>query len=307
MVVGRFAPSPSGEMHIGNAFAALLGWLSVRSQGGRMLLRMEDLDPARSKQIYIDALKKDLEWLGLFWDEETAAQSRRTQMYEGALSELRQKGLLYPCFCSRAQLHAANAPHASDGITVYSGRCANLSQDDATSLAAQRPAALRLRVPSECVRLIDGVQGAYEEVLSRDAGDFILRRSDGVFAYQLACPFDDGAQGVSEVVRGRDLLSSAPRQMWLMQTLGYTPPTYYHVPLFLAADGRRISKREGGLSINALRRGGASPEGIIGRLAYLAGLCDAPHPLSAKRLVNTFSWEKVHKKDITLPDGFFAE
>ena len=295
--VGRFAPSPSGVMHLGNVFSALLAWLSVRSAGGRMLLRIEDLDPDRSKPVFADAIRRDLEWLGLDWDQESEPQSKRTEYYRAAFEALEAQGLVYPCYCTRAQLHAASAPHASDGQSVYPGTCRSLRPEDRP---AGRKPAWRLKVPDETVVFRDGLQGEYRENLLRDCGDFIIRRSDGVYAYQLAVVVDDAGMGVSQVVRGCDLLSSTPRQLYLYRLLGKTAPAFYHVPLLTAPDGRRLSKRDGDLDLSALRLRYA-PEALIGLLACAAGLLPKPERVSARELVPQFRWEDItHEKTISI-------
>ena len=313
---GRFAPTPSGQMHLGNALSALLCWLSVRSQGGRLLLRVEDLDLQRTSPAFTQDILQDLAWLGLSWDEGPSAgpggkaagengpylQSLRSDFYAGCLRRLDARHLLYPCFCSRAQLHAATAPHQSDGSYVYGGRCRSLTK--AQRQAQNRPGAVRVLVPDETISFTDGCQGPYSQNLAENCGDFILRRSDGVYAYQLAAPADDGAMGVTEVVRGRDLLSSTPRQIWLMRQLGYTPPRFCHTPLLLAADGRRLSKRDGDLSLAALRQRGVKPEDLVGHLAHLCGLLPTPRPVSAAQLAPSFCWENVRREDILLPPRF---
>lgn len=301
MVTGRFAPTPSGRMHLGNVFSSLLAWLSVRSQGGRIYMRVEDLDPLRSGEPHTTTLLHDMEWLGLDWDNAPGQavwhQGQRTAFYEQALETLADKGLVYPCFCSRAQLHAASAPHQSDGSYVYDGRCRTLTAAEISEQRKVKNPALRLRVPDEEISFTDVVQGPYRENLARDCGDFILRRSDGVFAYQLAATADDGAMGVTEVVRGRDLLSSAPRQIWLLQTLGYTPPRYCHVPLLLAPDGRRLAKRDLDLDLGVLRQKHRHPQVLIGWMAHLAGLLPKPEPVAAADLIDSFDWDKIHKQD----------
>lgn len=307
-VTGRFAPSPSGRMHLGNAFAALLCWLSARAQGGRLIMRIEDLDTARCKDEYAQTLMDDLIWLGLDWDEGAAPntgknefyQSTRADFYEKQIEALRQKGLVYPCFCTRAELHAQNAPHQSDGIPIYSGQCAGLSAAAAEQLAKTRAPALRVRVPDITLEIHDKLQGTFTQNLKAGAGDFVLRRSDGLFAYQLAATADDGAMGVTEVVRGRDLLESAPRQAWLMQTLGYTPPSYAHLPLLLAPDGRRLSKREKDLDMGALRQSFKHPQNLVGFLAHTAGLLPKSDAVSAEDLISEFKWSKVTKHDIVV-------
>ena len=243
-VTGRFAPSPSGRMHLGNVCSAMLAWLSVRSAGGEMLLRMEDLDPRRCRPAYVEQLRDDLRWLGLDWDGEPLYQSRRTEIYERHLAMLSQKGLVYPCFCTRAQLHASAAPNLGDTQYVYGGACARLTREEAERLALTRRPALRMRVPEEEVRFTDGLYGPQAENLARDCGDFILRRSDGLFSYQLAVVVDDALSGVTQVVRGRDILSATPRQIYLLRTLGYPVPEYVHIPLLMDAQGRRLAKRD---------------------------------------------------------------
>lgn len=301
MVVGRFAPSPSGRMHLGNVFSALLAWLSVRSCGGRMLLRIEDLDPDRCRAEYAEQLKRDLDWLGLDWDEEQPPQSTRTAAYRAAFAQLEQLGLVYPCYCTRAQLHAASAPHASDGNVIYAGTCRALS---AAQRAAQtRAPAWRIRVDETDICLTDGLQGPYTQALATQCGDFILRRSDGVYAYQLAVVVDDAAGGVTQVVRGRDLLSSTPRQLWLQALLGLPHPEYYHVPLLTAPDGRRLSKREQDLDLAALRERFSAPE-LVGRLAYLAGLQPEAAPVTPAALSARFSWQQVRREDVAVQTEF---
>lgn len=299
MTVGRFAPSPSGRMHLGNAFTALLAWLSVRAQGGRMLLRVEDLDPDRSRSEYIDALREDLHWLGLDWDEEMPLQSRRTAIYEAQFARLGE--LVYPCYCSRNELHAASAPHASDGRLLYAGTCRDLSASERAKKT--RVPAWRIRVPNEVVSFHDGVFGAYAENLARDCGDFILRRSDGVFAYQLAVVCDDALGGVTEVVRGCDLLASTPRQIWLYRMLGFTPPAFFHVPLLVAPDGRRLSKREHDLELWRLKERCSAAE-LVGRLAFLCGLTDCSEAVTPAELAKSFSWSRITRENIVISENF---
>ncbi len=301
MLTGRFAPSPSGRMHLGNVFSALLAWLSVRSRNGRMLLRIEDLDPDRCRLEYIETLKRDLDWLGLDWDAEQTPQSKRADAYHAEFERLRAFGLVYPCYCSRAELHAASAPHASDGNVIYAGTCRTLS--DAERAAKTRKPAWRVIVPNTVITVQDGLQGEYTENLVQDCGDFIIRRSDGVYAYQLAVVTDDAAGGVTEIVRGRDLLSSVPRQMWLQKTLGFPTPAYYHVPLLLAPDGRRLSKREKSLDLGALQIT-HTPEQLIGTLAFLAGLQPEPAPAAPSTLVSGFLWKNVRSDNVVIHSEF---
>lgn len=304
IVRGRFAPSPSGRMHLGNAWSALLAWLSVRSRGGVMVLRLEDLDPDRCKRPLCDGVEEDLRWLGLDWDEGGSAggdayyQSQRSTYYQAALDRLQTMQLLYPCFCTRGQLHAPNAPHRSDGDIIYPGTCRDLTEREREERAKTRRPALRIRVPDQVIQFTDLLQGEYRENLARDCGDFILRRSDGVFAYQLAVVVDDGLMEINQVVRGSDLLTSTPRQIFLQQLLGYSTPEYCHVPLLCAPDGRRLSKREADLTLDSLRASGVRPEEIVGRLACCAGLIDRPEPISARELVPLFDPRKLPREDI---------
>ena len=294
-VVGRFAPSPSGRMHLGNVFTALLAWLSVRSKGGRLLLRIEDLDPDRSKPEFIDAIYEDLHWLGLDWDEEMPRQSTRTAAYAQAFDRLP----VYPCYCSRNELHTASAPHASDGRVLYAGTCRDLTPEQRT--AQTRVPAWRVRVPEETVAFHDGVFGEVRQDLAGECGDFILRRSDGVYAYQLAVVCDDAAGSVTEVVRGCDLLDSTPRQIWLDRQLGFSVPWFYHVPLLVAPDGRRLSKREKDLDLDHLRQA-YTPEALIGLLAYAAGLIDTKRNIAPQELVPQFRWAAIQKENIPIFD-----
>ncbi len=313
METGRFAPSPSGRMHLGNLFCALLSWLSVKSRGGRWILRIEDLDTARCRPDYARQVEEDLRWLGLPWDEGGSTggpdapyfQSQRTALYESALARLQETGRVYPCFCTRAQLHAASAPHREDGLTVYPGTCRDLPPETvAARMAAGRRPALRLRVPEKTVSFRDGHLGPVSEYLPTDCGDFLLRRSDGLFAYQLAVVVDDAAMGVTEVVRGADLLSSTPRQLLLYELLGLPAPRFRHFPLLLSPDGRRLSKRDGDLGLAALQTR-CTPEEVVGKLAYLAGQNPSAAPQTPQALAEAFDWNAVPRQDIPLPPGLF--
>ena len=297
MTVGRFAPSPSGKMHLGNLFSFLMAWCSVRSAGGEMVLRMEDLDPQRTSAEFAAQIRRDLLRFGLDWDREVPCQSTRTAAYDAAFAKLEQMGLIYPCYCSRAEVHAASAPHLGQSEFVYAGTCRNLTPEQRAS--KKRLPAWRLRVPEAEWTVHDGLQGDYTELLSRDCGDFVVRRADGVYAYQLAVVVDDGDNGVTQVVRGRDLLASAPRQKYLFSLLGKPAPEYIHVPLLLAPDGRRLSKRDGDLDLDSLL-GRYKPEEIIGVLAQAAGLIDKQEAISAKELASVFDWRHMRRDDICL-------
>lgn len=295
--VGRFAPTPSGRMHLGNVFAALMAWLSVRSKGGEMVLRMEDLDTQRTSGEYARILREDLRWLGLDYDRETPPQSARSAVYDTYFDRLAQMGLLYPCYCTRSQLHSVNAPHLSDGTYVYPGTCRNLTEMQRS--AFHRAPAWRVRVPDRVWAVEDWVQGHYECNLATDCGDMVVRRADGVYVYQLAVTVDDGEAGVTEVVRGMDLLSSAPRQMYLQELLGFPHPAYAHVPMLLAPDGRRLSKRDKDLDLGQLRAR-VTPEKLIGTLAFCAGLIEKNEPVSARELAGEFRWDKLRRESIFL-------
>lgn len=295
--MGRFAPTPSGRMHLGNVFSALLAWLSVRSRGGRMILRMEDLDTQRTSAEFAETLREDLRWLGLDYDLETPAQSTRKAAYDRAFAALEARGLVYPCYCTRSQLHSVNAPHLSDGTYVYPGTCRSLTE--AQRAAFTRPPAWRVMVDSREWVVQDRVQGEYRCVLSRDCGDMVVRRADGVYVYQLAVTVDDGEAGVTEVVRGMDLLSSAPRQMYLQELLGLPHPEYAHVPMLLAADGRRLSKRDRDLDLGELQKR-MTPQQLTGWLAHAAGLIARAEAVSPRELAKEFSWTKIHGAQITV-------
>ena len=295
--VGRFAPTPSGRMHLGNVFAALIAWLSVRSRDGEMVLRMEDLDTQRTNGEFAEILRQDLAWLGLDYDRETPPQSQRSAVYDRYFDRLKDMGLLYPCYCTRSQLHGVNAPHLSDGTYVYPGTCRDLTEQQRS--AFDRKPAWRVRVSDRIWELEDRVQGHYTLNLATECGDMVVRRADGVYVYQLAVTVDDGEAGVTEVVRGMDLLSSAPRQMYLQELFGFPHPEYGHVPMLLAPDGRRLSKRDRDLDLGELRKH-ITAEQLIGTLAYAAGLIDRNTAISAWELAREFSWEKLKGDSIYL-------
>ena len=313
-VTGRFAPSPSGRIHLGNILCCLLAWLSARQKGGRVILRIEDLDTARCPLRYGEQMCRDIQWLGLDWDEGPVIggpsgpyeQSRRTALYQAALERLEAQGLVYPCFCTRAELHAASAPHREDGQVVYPGTCRGLTAEQAAERARRtgRAPALRLWVPEEEITFIDGHMGEYGEWLPEDCGDFLLRRSDGMFAYQLAVVVDDAAMGVTEVVRGADLLASTPRQLLLYRLLRLEAPAFYHFPLLLGSDGQRLSKRNADAGLDTLGERYTASE-ILGKLAYLAGFNPSAEPRSGESLLADFAWEKVPRADIRIPGGLF--
>ncbi len=258
-----------------------------------MLLRIEDLDPDRSKPAFIEDLRRDLAWLGLDWDAEMPLQSTRTEVYASYFSKLP----VYPCYCTRNELHSASAPHGTDGNLLYAGTCRGLTE--AQRAAKTRTPAWRVEVPAEEIAFTDRVYGPVVQDLSKSCGDFVLRRGDGVYAYQLAVVCDDGLGGVTQVVRGRDLLDSTPRQIWLYRTLGFPIPEFCHVPLLVAPDGRRLSKREADLDLGHLRQQYSPPE-LIGILAYSAGLIPEFAPMLPGELIPYFAWHKIPAKDISI-------
>lgn len=289
---GRFAPSPTGRMHMGNVWTALLSWLSVKSRGGTWILRHEDLDPQRSRYEYAQLIDDDLQWLGLEWDEGGVAdsgpyapyrQSMRGDRYAEVLERLRQTGLLYGCRCRRADLLAASAPHASDGRAVYAGTCRPSYLPALPPGILPDSGAIRLAVADTVVEVDDLFCGRHSYNLPRECGDFVVRRADGTFAYQLAVVADDAAMDVTEVVRGADLLPSAAQQIYLFRLLGVPAPCYGHVPLLVNSAGQRLSKRDSSLSMEELRRR-YSPRQLTGRLAWLAGIIDNPDPCSPQQL-----------------------
>ncbi len=266
----RFAPSPTGDLHLGGAWTALASWVWARRSGGRTLLRIEDIDRPRVARGSRARIEEDLRWLGLDWDEEPVLQSARTGAYAAAVERLGAAGLVYPCDCSRAEVsRVASAPHEGEEV-IYPGTCRDL--DPGRPL--KRPPALRARVPAEIVAYDDLVVGPVAQHLAREVGDFVLCRGDGVFSYQLAVVVDDLAMGVTDVVRGADLLASTPRQIWLARALGACAPRYGHVPMVVAADGSRLQKRTAGSVVRDLRDTGLSADAVVGELAHGLGLVD---------------------------------
>lgn len=308
---GRFAPSPTGRMHLGNVFAALMSWLSARRGGKRWILRIEDLDPQRSRMEYARQIEDDLHWLGLDWDEGGLdgrgphgpyCQSGRGRIYESVLERLRATGLTYGCTCTRADIMATQAPHQSDGRVIYGGRC-RPAQMPHHGPEPDAPHSVRLWVPDRDIRFTDGVYGPQCVNLTDHCGDFVVRRADGAWAYQLAVVADDALMGVTEVVRGCDLLLSAAQQIYLYELLGYEAPQFIHVPLICNAAGLRLSKRDSSLSMEQLRRR-FGPREIIGLCAHMAGLISDSAPCSPDELVALFSPAVFSStvRSITVPD-----
>ena len=301
--VGRFAPSPSGRMHLGNLYAGLLAWVRAKSKGGRILLRIEDLDPLRCPKSFAYQIIEDLQWLGLPFDNDDAIvwQSDRSRIYEQYAEKLRAAGLTYPCFCSRAEIHAAQAPHASDGRAIYPGTCRHLTPDQVAHKLLERSPALRVIVPDAVWSVTDKHYGACALNLARDWGDAIIQRSDGVWAYQLAMTVDDGLMGVTEIVRGQDLLTSAPLQKYLFTTLGFAAPDFFHLPLLINTAGERLAKRDLAADMSTVKARFPQPQQVIGYLGYLAVQLDKPEALTAAELAAVFDPAKLPTQDIVVP------
>jgi len=290
-LVGRFAPSPTGRMHAGNIYCALIAWIVARRSGGEVVLRIEDLDSERSKPEFTEALLRDFEYLGLSWDRGPFFQSDRKEAYTESFHMLEEKGLVYPCYCTRADIHAASAPHRGEK-TVYRGLCRDPASADYQTRKQQarqagRAPAWRLIVPDETIELDDAFQARYRQNLLKECGDFIVRRSDGAFAYQLAVVLDDAAQGVTSVVRGVDLLCSTPQQVYLHRLFGLEIPAYGHVPLLTSKCDRRLSKRDADAGIDMLQARFGSSESILGHIAFITGLIPEETPSSACDLLET--------------------
>jgi len=308
---GRFAPTPSGRLHLGNLYTALMAWLHMRSVGGAFVLRMEDIDKPRSKPQWAELILYDLRWFGLDWDEgpdvggpyAPYTQSEREDRYMDALEKLHRNGSLYPCYCTRAELMSvASAPHglASEG-PAYGGVCRKLTAVERARKAAEKTPSLRFAAPDDApVVFEDDVYGrvAYPPGAG---GDFVVRRADGIVGYQLAVVVDDAAMGITHVLRGADLLDSTPRQLWLYDALGLTPPAFAHVPLLCDENGERLSKRQKSLAAAALREAGASAEALVGLVAGAAGLIDRPEPVRPAELIGAFDLGKLPRNPLRLP------
>jgi glutamyl-tRNA synthetase len=302
-------------LHIGNARTALLAWLQTRKAGGEFLLRMEDIDRPRCRADLAEAIQADLHWLGLSHDEGPDVggpvgpytQSEREEVYQEALQRLESANRVYPCYCSRAELQAvASAPHglASEG-PAYPGTCRHLSPTERAARAATKVPSLRFRMPDEPTCFTDLVQGA-QTFLGGSGGDFVVRRADGIWGYQLAVVVDDGLMGITEVVRGADLLDSTPRQIRLFEALGLPVPQFAHVPLLLGPDGNRLAKRHGAVAVAAMRAAGTPPERVIGYLAFLSGLLRRPEPVTASELIPSFELSKVGRDPVRVDPAQLA-
>jgi glutamyl-tRNA synthetase len=284
---GRFAPSPTGTLHLGNLRTALLAWLFARAQDARFLVRMEDLDTGRVRERFHDEQLHDLAALGLDWDGPVVRQSERLELYAGAVDALGAQGLVYECWCTRAEIReAASAPHGPLPEGFYPGTCRRLTAADRAARRAEgRPPALRVRADAARVTFTDRVAGEVTGLVD----DFVVRRNDGAYAYNLAVVVDDAAQGIGEVVRGADLLDSTPRQLWLGARLGLPAPAHAHVPLMLGADGARLAKRHGAVTLADRAALGETPQDVLGTLAASVGLAEPGERVSPAELVERFS------------------
>jgi glutamyl-tRNA synthetase len=300
-ILGRLAPSPTGAQHVGNARTYLIAWLSARSQGGKVLLRMEDIDSPRIKAGAAEQALVDLRWLGLDWDEGPVVQTERLRLYEQALAELQRQELVYPCTCTRTDVErAASAPHLEHEGPSYPGTCAQRRVADAAQL---KDFAWRFRVPEESISFTDGFRGPITIHPRELGGDFVVWKSAGTPAYQLAVVVDDALLGVTEVIRGDDLIPSTPRQLLLYRALGYTPPRFIHVPLVVGPDGRRLAKRHGDTRLATLRAAGVRPENLLGLLAWSCGWLPEIEPITANEVITKFRLDAIPPDPFVLNDA----
>lgn len=309
-VRGRFAPSPTGYMHLGNAWSFLVCWLAARKTQGTLVFRIEDIDPDRSKPEFVAGLVEDFSWLGLDWDEGAGkqgafgpyTQSESTGIYEQVVEALQKDGLVYPCYCTRKELRSlASAPHKGDYGSAYPEICLNLSDVERREFESQgRRSSMRLHCDKDAIRFFDVLHGDCCMSWKDCGGDFPIRRSDGVFAYQLAVVVDDIRQGITQIVRGEDILHCTPRQVYLYELLGCTPPEYIHLPLVIDHEGERLAKRHGHFELRKMREQGISAEAVLGYIAYLGGLQPTCSCIDVHGLLNEFSIDKINTHPLKL-------
>lgn len=290
-------------MHAGNILCAMIAYLSVKSKGGKFIIRIEDVDASRCPKSAAKDIIETLAALGMKSDEPIIYQSERTDAYAAAEQILKSRAHVYPCFCSRAALHADDIARLPDGGILYAGTCKTLSSEQAAKKAVNSPPSYRIEVDDEPIEFTDGVFGKQRQNLKEDCGDFIIRRRDGVYAYQLAVVTDDGYSGITEVVRGADLLYDTPRQIYLQRLLGLHTPEYYHIPLVLGHDGRKLSKSAGDSAARLLKT--KSKDEIIGALAFAANIIGENRPIALRELIPLYSEKKLPRTDIILPDNLY--
>lgn len=293
--VGRYAPSPSGDQHLGNLRTAMIAWLDARLRGGTFLLRMEDIDTPRVVAGSADRIIKDLSLLGLDWDGPLVYQSQCLDYYQDALAQLQSKDLIYPCFCSRKDIRtAASAPHQA--MLVYPGTCSELTEQQVHEKALKKTPALRLRISDELIEFEDSCLGKQSQLLKRDTGDFVVKRADGLFAYQWAVVVDDLRQGVTNVVRGADLIDSTGRQIYLSRLLGSMQMQYCHAPLMLDDAGVRMAKRHRSQTAEQWRDSGKSTQDLVGMLANSLGLISTAEAISMDELKKSLDVETFERR-----------
>ena len=320
--IGRLAPSPTGAQHVGNARTYLIAWLSLRSRGGRVILRMEDIDSPRVKPWAAQQVIDDLRWLGLDWDEgpdlggphAPYVQTERLATYDSALLTLRSEWIspermwsrIYPCTCTRTDIaDAASAPHLGQEGPIYPGTCSPRTSADAESLTSEF--AWRFRVSDRVQEIDDQCAGRVSRNLAKELGDFVVGKKDGTPAYQLAVVVDDHAMGVTEVCRGADLLPSTFRQRELYEAFGWLAPQFMHVPLVVGPDGRRLAKRHGDTRISVLREQGVSPERLLGLLAWSCGWQADRQPVSLPELLPRFDLTRIPRTPFVMTDVMWRE
>ncbi len=294
----RFAPSPTGYMHLGNVWIAFLNWLWTKQQGGDIVLRIEDIDRQRCHEEYIRGIEEDLEWLGISYDEGPEGtysygrplQSERFPLYQEILDRWEKAGEVYPCYCTRARLHSiSSAPHEGEALPIYDGHCRELTEKERAAMT--KAPSWRICMEETCESFTDLFCGTHERKLFPKADDFVVRRADGMVAYQLAVSIDDGAMGITHVLRGNDLLSSTYYQLYLLRKLGHQPPVYGHLPLLVDQTGVRLSKRQQGITIREMKESGMTAADILGKLLYLAGAISREMPISAEQALREISFD----------------